>query len=390
MTKAPHERILFIHAHPDDETIATGGTIATLVDAGSAVTVLTCTRGERGEVVPPEFQHLSGDKLGDYRVGELAEAMRVLGVADSRILGASGSNVEGAERESRRYRDSGMQWGANGAEPLSLTDAEIGAAETLTSAPLEQVVKDVLSIVAQVQPTAIVSYNARGGYGHPDHIRAHDAALTSAIVSDIPFFEIVPDSQQKAGDLAVDVMPVMDRKKQALRAYRTQLTVVGDTIVHSGGQSEEIAAAEIFRHHGVPREPGLDWAQLGLFAKIATILLVFAGGVLVGVVGTANHQIAFAAVSLLIAAGFVLGLRLLFGIRTVAVFAALGILLAVGVLSLRSAGGSVLVQANNVGYLWTYAVPLITLIVLAWPSARRPSGDTMKKANDPKKVVDTS
>src|ERR1700712_2147540 len=99
------ERVLFVHAHPDDETISTGGTIATLIDAGASVTVLTCTRGERGEVVPNELKHLEGSTaLAAWRAGELAHAMTVLGVTAHRYLGAN--NARWAGRPSRLYRDS--------------------------------------------------------------------------------------------------------------------------------------------------------------------------------------------------------------------------------------------------------------------------------------------
>ncbi|MBE8146215.1 PIG-L family deacetylase [Brevibacterium casei] len=82
-------RILFVHAHPDDETIATGGTIAALAAEGDQVTVLTATRGEGGEVIPPEMKALEGDRAGlaSVRESEIAEAMRSLGVTDHRFLG---------------------------------------------------------------------------------------------------------------------------------------------------------------------------------------------------------------------------------------------------------------------------------------------------------------
>src|SRR5690606_31265526 len=108
------EHVVFVHAHPDDETISTGGTIASLVEAGVGVTVVTCTRGERGEVIPPELQHLEGDgpALAGVREGELAAAMAALGVTDHRYLGDS--NARAAGLAPRRYADSGMVWGADG------------------------------------------------------------------------------------------------------------------------------------------------------------------------------------------------------------------------------------------------------------------------------------
>ena len=104
------ERVLFVHAHPDDETIATGGTIAALVDAGAEVTIVTCTRGELGEVMPDDLARLRGDEaaLAAHREGEIAEAMRDLGVRDHRFLGDPEARTHGLP--ARVYRDSGMVW----------------------------------------------------------------------------------------------------------------------------------------------------------------------------------------------------------------------------------------------------------------------------------------
>ena len=102
--------MLFVHAHPDDETIVTGGTIALLAESGATVTVLTCTRGERGEVIPAPFKHLegAGEQLAEFRAAELARALHVLGVTDHRFLGED--RARWGQAEPRRYTDSGMQW----------------------------------------------------------------------------------------------------------------------------------------------------------------------------------------------------------------------------------------------------------------------------------------
>src|ERR1700742_1446396 len=93
-------RMVVVHAHPDDEVINTGATMAMYADQGAAVTLVTCTLGEEGEILVPELAHLAADRddaLGEYRIGELAAAMKALGVDDHRFLGGPG-----------RYRDSGM------------------------------------------------------------------------------------------------------------------------------------------------------------------------------------------------------------------------------------------------------------------------------------------
>ncbi len=94
-------RLLLVHAHPDDETINNGVTMAKYVAMGYGVTLVTCTRGEEGEILVPELEHLASgkeDALGPVREVELANAMKVLGVSDHRFLGSP----------SKSWRDSGM------------------------------------------------------------------------------------------------------------------------------------------------------------------------------------------------------------------------------------------------------------------------------------------
>src|SRR5687767_13742942 len=99
-------RMLLVHAHPDDETINNGVTMARYVAEGAHVTLITCTLGEEGEVLVPELEHLASDQddgLGEHRIGELANAMAELGVTDHRFLGGPG-----------RYRDTGMIYNDEG------------------------------------------------------------------------------------------------------------------------------------------------------------------------------------------------------------------------------------------------------------------------------------
>ena len=104
-------RALLVHAHPDDETINNGATMAMYAALGAQITLVTCTRGEEGEVLVEEHSHKAAthdDLLGEHRVIELAEAMKALGVSDHRFLGAPLT----------QYRDSGMM----GTDPNNRTD----------------------------------------------------------------------------------------------------------------------------------------------------------------------------------------------------------------------------------------------------------------------------
>ncbi len=358
------ERILFVHAHPDDETIATGGTIATLVDRGSIVTVLTCTRGELGEVIPEDIRQLEGSKrLAAYRSRELSAAMGILGVRDHRFLGDAGARW--GTLSPRRYTDSGMRWGTSGAEAT-----ETYPEDSLCAAPFGDVAADIAAVIEATSPTAVVSYDARGGYGHPDHIRAREAALRAAQVMEIPFFAI-----DDGGEIAIDVSPVIDRTAAALTAYRSQVTVDGDRYALSSGPARPIATVERFAR--VREEQPLP-VQHGFGVLVLACVLALVIGAGLGGIATVDHQFAVRAMgvslpvgivaTLLIAAALFIGFRLAFEGRLPGIFAAIGMLGAIGVLSLASSGGGLLVPANPVGYLLVYGTAAVAIVTLAWPA----------------------
>lgn len=163
--------LLFVHAHPDDESLATGGTMARYAaDPDTSVTLVTCTLGELGEIIPPELALLGADhadQLGGYRIGELAAACAALGVTDRRWLGGAG-----------RWRDTGMALAGHGvraALPDELHPRAFAAPEAFDAE-----VDALVEILDDVRPQVVVSYDALGGYGHPDHVRAHDVTAKAA------------------------------------------------------------------------------------------------------------------------------------------------------------------------------------------------------------------
>ncbi|MET9772879.1 N-acetyl-1-D-myo-inositol-2-amino-2-deoxy-alpha-D-glucopyranoside deacetylase [Streptomyces sp. NPDC006367] len=162
MTELPSRRLLLVHAHPDDESINNGATMARYAAEGAHVTLVTCTLGERGEVIPPGLAHLTGPALGGHRRGELAEAMRALGVTDFRLLGGPG-----------RYADSGMMGLADNDDPGCLWQADVDRAAAL-----------LVEVIREVRPQVLVTYDPDGGYGHPDHIQAHRIAMRAVELAD--------------------------------------------------------------------------------------------------------------------------------------------------------------------------------------------------------------
>lgn len=237
-------RVLFVHAHPDDETITTGGTIAALAEAGQEPLLVTLTRGEQGEVVAGPLEALvAAHGIAVARQNELKTALGMLGLDRHAFLGVEPARADGYPPVI--YEDSGMTWDSNG----RATAAPDAGPDALTSAPAVEALNDLLAAAYQSGAQAIVSYDGGGGYGHPDHVFAHRLARAVAHALDVPFWAIVGDADPAAAsDLERhDVTPWLPRKIAALRAYATQLTVDGDDIVHVGGQREAIATVESFR-----------------------------------------------------------------------------------------------------------------------------------------------
>ncbi|MBP1326545.1 N-acetyl-1-D-myo-inositol-2-amino-2-deoxy-alpha-D-glucopyranoside deacetylase [Leucobacter exalbidus] len=249
-------RVMFVHAHPDDETITTGGTLAALAEAGREPLLVTLTRGERGEVVPGPFSSLEGtDGLAPHRQAELTAALVMLGLERHVFLGVDPARAEG--RAPYIYEDSGMEWAeidpAHPETPPRAIPASNVGPDALTSVPVVEPLTDLLTAAQLAGAQAIVSYDDGGGYGHPDHVLAHRLSRAIADALGLPFWEIVSEDSPAApvDDTARveihDVTPWMGRKISAMHAYGTQLTVDGDSIVHVGGQRERIEHLESFR-----------------------------------------------------------------------------------------------------------------------------------------------
>ena len=167
MSETP--RLLFVHAHPDDESLSNGATIAHYTARGAQVNVVTCTLGEEGEVIGDRWAELAvdrGDQLGGYRIGELTAALQALGVGAPIYLGGAG-----------RWRDSGMR-----GTPKRRRQRFIDADE-------REAVGALVAIIREQRPHVVVTYDPNGGYGHPDHVHTHTvtaAAVAGAGTADYP------------------------------------------------------------------------------------------------------------------------------------------------------------------------------------------------------------
>lgn len=235
----PGPRVVFLHAHPDDETLATGALLAALAADGYRAAVVTATRGEQGAVVPGPLSALAGTpELVEHRIGELRGALAELGVAEHAFLGTPPALAPG--RQPRRYTDSGMRW-LDAAETLAGPGGRAGP-DSLTAAPVPVAAADLAAYLRHYGAAALVAYDEHGGYGHPDHVACHHIAIAAAASSGVPLFEVVSEPLLPVPAATEIALPqFLPTVRRALGNYASQLTVDGDEVVHVGGQRQPIA-----------------------------------------------------------------------------------------------------------------------------------------------------
>ncbi|WP_454084626.1 PIG-L family deacetylase [Georgenia sp. Marseille-Q6866] len=219
MTTQPEHRLLAVFAHPDDETIGAGGLLALAARAGVDVSVVTCTRGERGEVIPPDLTHLADDpeQLARRREAELSAALAELGAHRHLFLDQVPA-LEG-QRPSR-FRDSGMRW----IRPGLAGPAEDAGPDAFSTLDVDVAAGLLAVVVRHVRPTAVLTEEPGGGYGHPDHVQAH-RVTTRAI-------EIAADAAEPLGGLAPWQVPTVLWTAQEESHLRAALTELADVLGH--------------------------------------------------------------------------------------------------------------------------------------------------------------
>ncbi|MBW8806013.1 MAG: N-acetyl-1-D-myo-inositol-2-amino-2-deoxy-alpha-D-glucopyranoside deacetylase [Catenulisporales bacterium] len=295
-TPTAARRLLLVHAHPDDEVIGTGATMAGYAAEGAHVTLVTCTAGEEGEILVPELAHLAADRedrLAEVRVVELANAMTALGVDDHRFLGGFG-----------RYRDSGMMGTPANDKPRAFWNAGV-----------DEAAGHLVAVVREIRPQVLVTYDENGGYGHPDHIQAHRVAMRAAELAADPayapelgpaweitkiYWSAVPKSvlaegirmMKEAGDTSgflavdsVDDLPFgtddalvttcidgsayMRNKREGMHAYPTQISMEEGFFALSNAIGLEFMSHEYFQIvKGVAERSDAEFEK-DLFAGIA-------------------------------------------------------------------------------------------------------------------------
>jgi N-acetyl-1-D-myo-inositol-2-amino-2-deoxy-alpha-D-glucopyranoside deacetylase len=247
--------LLLVHAHPDDESIGTGATMAGYAAQGAHVTLVTCTLGELGEIIPPGLAHLAADRddrLGQYRIGELDAACAALGVTDHRFLGGPG-----------RWRDSGMMGTPGNDDPRCFWRADVDAAAA-----------ELAAVIREVRPRVMVSYDAEGGYGHPDHIQAHRVAwrafqLSAGTPEPVAKFYATASAGSAQVTTEIDGTGYLPAKLAAMRAHATQIVVDDQHFALSDRVRREVTSHECYTLLAGGPDGGTQAREHDLFAGIA-------------------------------------------------------------------------------------------------------------------------
>ena len=210
--------LVAVHAHPDDESLTTGALLATWAAAGRPVTVVTCTRGERGEVIGERLAHLEGDgpALAAHRDHELGRALAALGVRDRGYLDTIPGSID------QRFEDSGMEWVGTGraGRPDEVPPA------AFVGVGLEEAAERLARVIRSRRPDVVVTYEPAGGYGHPDHVRAHEVTQWA-----VDFARSRPDDASPAYAVPVVLWAVQGR----LALQRGMHALAGDAVLAALG-----------------------------------------------------------------------------------------------------------------------------------------------------------
>lgn len=202
-------RLLVVHAHPDDESITTGGLLVRCARAGVRTTLVTCTDGRYGPVNPELGLRLTPDQLADVRATELEEAARILSVSELRRLGHHDSNMTGL--------------------------AQNVAPRAFWAQPTDSLVASLLGVIREVRPQVVVAYDAFGGTGHPDHIQAH--RVTMLAVAAASEGRCFPDAGRRwtVGQVFHPVFPI-----SSLREFADEEQRAGRAHPFGGREASEI------------------------------------------------------------------------------------------------------------------------------------------------------
>lgn len=350
------QRLLIVHAHPDDESLFTGHVIAGRLAANAEVMVFTLTRGERGKVKLEELKSLEGNlaAMGAFRSGELREALSAFG------------DVKHAFAGTRAYLDSGMRLNPLGrpAKPRKLDELALSAASTSVIAD------DILKVIQDFKPDAVLTYNRKGGFGHPDHKMAHEATAMAIRMfakkrkGRAPAFWVIAEPGERF-DVQVGDVKTAAIKKAALEAHSSQVSV--------GAETYSLVQGKEFRYDRTERLRRASPNPLVHLRPVLTFFWAIPLGFLLGVAGTLLHQVRATdgntiglLVALVMTGSLALAIRLLRRSRGALYLLAATFAATIFWLSQPQSDGTLFIPGNDIGNIWAYgSLGLVAAIILS-------------------------
>lgn len=358
-------RLLIVHAHPDDESLFTGHVIAHALRGGSEVRVVTLTRGEMGTTEVKDLEYLNEDSqaMALFREQELSQSLEAFPGVEHRYLGQ------------RAYRDSGMRinaWGKVG-KPRKLDEMSLSAAGTSV------VGEDIASEIKDFKPDVVLTYDSKGGYGHPDHKAAHAAvawAIRHLAKKRIrpQLWEIVEPG--KSFDVEFGDEETAEVKRAALLAHSSQIEISGEEIVYNGKTRMLLTDRERLRKTSP--------SPLLQLKPVLTYLWAVPTGILVGIAGTLLHRSVDGSgfpiglvVALSMVGSLALALRMLRNSRGALYLMSFSLIATVFLMAQRQPGGELFITTelggnffDSVGNLWAYGSIVLVGLIMVFPQLR--------------------
>ncbi|MEN9603385.1 MAG: hypothetical protein RL545_74, partial [Actinomycetota bacterium] len=350
------KRLLVVHAHPDDESLFTGHLIAERVAAGAEVMVLTLTRGERGRVKLDEIKSLEGklESMGYFRANELLNA-----------IAAFGPTVKHKFAGTRAYLDSGMRINALGRP----TRKRILDEMSLVAVATPVIADDIVAVMKSFRPDAVITYNRKGGFGHPDHKKAYEA--TSMAIRKYskdhraPQFWTIAEPGEHS-DVKVGGVETAAVKKAALSAHASQVLVMEDSYALVAGKEIRYDAPEKLRRASVS-----SWNSIKPWLRSVWALPL---GWLDGLAGTMLHLTRTVEgvpigliVALVMTAALGVALRVLRRSRGALYLSTLAFIITVLQLSQPQPDGSAFMDDSELSTYWVYGSIALLAIIIVFP-----------------------
>jgi N-acetyl-1-D-myo-inositol-2-amino-2-deoxy-alpha-D-glucopyranoside deacetylase len=354
------QRLLIVHAHPDDESLFTGHVIAERLAAGVEVMVFTLTRGERGKVKLEELKSLEGNlaAMGAFRTGELREALAAFG------------GVKHAFAGTRAYLDSGMRLNPLGrpSKPRKLDELALSAASTSV------VADDILRVIQDFKPDAVLTYNRKGGFGHPDHKMAHEATAMAIRIfakkrkGRAPAFWVIAEPGERF-DVQIGDAKTAAIKKAALEAHSSQVSV--------GAETYSLVQGKEFRYDRTERLRKASPNPLVHLRPVLTFFWAIPLGFLLGVAGTLLHQVRTTdgnniglLVAIVMTGSLSIAIRLLRNSRGALYLLAATFAATIFWLSQPQSDGTLLIPGNDLGNIWAYGSLGLVAAIILFPNIR--------------------